>query len=72
MRRDAVVMGNRNHLVCCCRRQCDPDADVRLADEILELTQVGVNRMTVGDQTYRFFRRFTYIAYVGAVIFVPA
>jgi hypothetical protein len=30
------------------------------------MTQVGVNRMTVGDQTYRFFRRFTYIAYVGA------
>jgi hypothetical protein len=43
-----------------------------VADEILELTQVGVNRMTVGDQTYRFFRSFTHIADVGAVIFAPA
>jgi len=34
--------------------------------------QVGVNRMTVGDQTYRFFRSFTHIADVGAVIFAPA
>jgi hypothetical protein len=43
-----------------------------VADEILELTQVGVNRMTVGDQTYRFFRSFTHIADVGAVTFAPA
>jgi exosome complex RNA-binding protein Rrp42 (RNase PH superfamily) len=34
------------------------------ANEILELTQVGVNRMTVGGQTN--------IADVGAVIFAPA
>jgi hypothetical protein len=43
-----------------------------VAYEILELTQVGVNRMTGGDQTYRFFRSFTHIADVGAVIFAPA
>jgi hypothetical protein len=45
---------------------------VAVADEILELTQVGVNRMTLGDQTYRFFRSFTHISDVGAVIFAPA
>jgi hypothetical protein len=27
---------------------------VALADEILELTQAGVNQITIGDQTYRF------------------
>jgi len=43
-----------------------------VADEILELTQVGLNRIAVGDQTYRFFRSFTHIADVGAVIFAPA
>jgi hypothetical protein len=43
-----------------------------VASEILELTHVGVNRLTVGDQTYRFFRSFTHIADVGAVVFVPA
>jgi hypothetical protein len=43
-----------------------------VADEILELTQVGVNRMTVGDQTYRFFRSFTHIADIGTVVFTPA
>ncbi|BAO90307.1 hypothetical protein [Caballeronia cordobensis] len=40
-----------------------------VAEELLELTQVGLNRMTVGDQTYRFFRSFTLISNVGAVIF---
>jgi hypothetical protein len=35
-------------------------------------TQVGVNRITVGDQTYRFFRSFTHIANVGAVVFATA
>lgn len=31
-----------------------------VADEILELTHAGVNRITVGDQTYRFVRSFTH------------
>ncbi len=43
-----------------------------MADEILELTQAGVSRITVGDQTYRFVRSFAHIADVGAVIFAPA
>jgi hypothetical protein len=43
-----------------------------VADEILEFTQAGTNQITVGDQTYRFFRSFTHIADVGAVIFAPA
>jgi hypothetical protein len=42
-----------------------------LADELLALTQAGLNRMTVGDQTYRFFRSFTLVAGVGAVVFAP-
>lgn len=42
-----------------------------VADEILELTQVDANRITIGDQAYRFFRRFTYIADTGAVVFTP-
>lgn len=45
---------------------------VAVADEILELTQAGVNRITIGDQTYRFIRSFTHIADVGAVVFAPA
>jgi hypothetical protein len=43
-----------------------------LADEILELTQAGVNRITIGDQTYRFVRSFTHVGDSGAVIFAPA
>lgn len=43
-----------------------------VADEILELTHAGLNRITLGDQTYRFVRSFTHIADVGAVIFSPA
>jgi hypothetical protein len=42
-----------------------------VADEILKLTQAGVNRIVVGDQTYRFVRSFTHVADVGAVIFRP-
>ncbi|MFM0009142.1 hypothetical protein [Paraburkholderia sediminicola] len=42
-----------------------------VADEILEFTQAGTNQITVGDQTYRFFRNLTHIAEVGAVIFAP-
>ncbi len=44
-------------------------ADV--ADEILELTQAGVNQITVGDQAYRFVRSFTHITDVGAIVFGP-
>ncbi|HEX7931883.1 MAG TPA: hypothetical protein VF573_02235 [Paraburkholderia sp.] len=43
-----------------------------MADQILELTQPGANRITVGDETYRFVRSFTHIADVGAVVFAPA
>jgi hypothetical protein len=43
-----------------------------LADEILELTNSGANQISVGDQTYRFFRSFTHVAEVGAVVFAPA
>ena len=43
-----------------------------VADEILELTQAGVNRIEVGDQVYRFVRSFTHVAGVGAVVFGPA
>jgi len=42
-----------------------------VADEILALTQAGVNRIAVGDQTYRFVRSFTHVANVGAVVFGP-
>jgi hypothetical protein len=42
-----------------------------VAEELLGLTQVGLNRLTVGDQTYRFFRSFTYISDGGAVVFAP-
>jgi hypothetical protein len=43
-----------------------------VADEILEYTNSGANQITVGDQTYRFFRSFTHVANVGAVVFAPA
>jgi hypothetical protein len=43
-----------------------------VADEILELTRAGVNRLEVGDQVYRFVRSFTHVAGVGAVVFGPA
>jgi hypothetical protein len=43
-----------------------------LADEILELTKSGTNQVTVGEIQYRFFRSFTHIAGVGAVVFAPA
>jgi hypothetical protein len=43
-----------------------------LADEILELTYSGANQISVGEQTYRFFRSFTQVADVGAVVFAPA
>jgi hypothetical protein len=43
-----------------------------LADQILELTQAGANRMTIGDQTYRFVRTFMHINDSGAVVIAPA
>jgi hypothetical protein len=43
-----------------------------LADDMLELTKAGANRITIGDQPYRFRRSFTQIADVGAVVFTPA
>jgi hypothetical protein len=42
-----------------------------LADEILETTHAGVNRITIGEQTYQFFRSFTHIEDRGAVVFAP-
>jgi hypothetical protein len=43
-----------------------------LADEILDLTKSGTNQITVGELQYRFFRSFTHIASVGAVVFASA
>ena len=43
-----------------------------VVDEMLDLTRAGLNRITVGDQTYRFIRSFTHIDDVGAVVFTPA
>ena len=43
-----------------------------VADEILELTRAGVNRIELEDQVYRFVRSFTHVAGVGAVVFGPA
>ncbi|CAG4886056.1 hypothetical protein [Paraburkholderia saeva] len=43
-----------------------------VANEILERTQAGVNRIAIGDRTYRFVRSFTHIDNVGAVVFAPA
>jgi len=42
-----------------------------LADEILEVTHAGANRISVGEQTYRFVRSFTHIRGSGAVVFAP-
>jgi hypothetical protein len=41
-------------------------------NEILESTRAGANRLSVGDEEYRFFRSFTQIDNVGAVVFAPA
>ena len=40
-----------------------------VADEILELTRAGVNRLEAEDQVYRFVRSFTHVGGVGAVVF---
>src|SRR5260370_39615359 len=43
-----------------------------LADGMLELTEAGANRITIGDQTYRFIRSFTHITDREAGAFAPA
>jgi hypothetical protein len=43
-----------------------------LANGMLELTEAGANRITIGDQPYRFVRSFTHIVDRGAVVFAPA
>lgn len=77
-----VVMMRRSTDVCAVYigEPADEDNELKghgtiaagVADEILELTHAGLNRITVGGQTYRFVRSFTHIADVGAVIFAPA
>ncbi|SAK53675.1 hypothetical protein AWB79_02046 [Caballeronia hypogeia] len=42
-----------------------------VVDDLLGLTHTGLNRLSVGEQTYRFFRSFTVIDDVGAVVFTP-
>lgn len=39
-----------------------------IVDEILAFTHSGANQVTIGEQTYRFFRSFTHVAKVGAVV----
>lgn len=43
-----------------------------LADEMLALTEPGLNRMTADGQVYRFTRTHRYIADCQAVVFAPA
>lgn len=43
-----------------------------LADEVLTLTEPGMNRITADGQIYRFTRTHRYIADRQAVIFAPA
>lgn len=42
-----------------------------LADEMLALTQLGLNRITADDQQYRFMRSVRYIADRQVVVFTP-
>ncbi|WP_345816005.1 hypothetical protein AAGS40_17300 [Paraburkholderia sp. PREW-6R] len=41
------------------------------ADEMLALTRLGLNRITAGEQQYRFMRSVRYIADRQAVVFTP-
>jgi hypothetical protein len=41
------------------------------ADEMLALTRLGLNRMTAGEQQYRFMRSVRYIADRQVVVFTP-
>ncbi|PCE26124.1 hypothetical protein BWP39_16495 [Paraburkholderia acidicola] len=40
-----------------------------LANEILDATQAGANLIEIGGRTYRFFRSFTHIDEIPAVVF---
>ncbi|MFL9933027.1 hypothetical protein P0D88_28270 [Paraburkholderia sp. RL18-103-BIB-C] len=42
-----------------------------LANEILDATRAGVNVMEIEGRTYRFFRSFTHMDDVAAVVFSP-
>ncbi|CAL8473627.1 hypothetical protein [Caballeronia sp. S22] len=42
-----------------------------LADEIVDLTHAGVNRIEVDGQVYRFIRRFAHISRRAVVVFDP-
>lgn len=42
-----------------------------LANEILNVTQAGMNVMEIEGRTYRFFRSFTHMDEVAAVVFSP-
>lgn len=42
---------------------------IPLANEMLELTQSGLNQMPIGGQAYRFVRTFTQVEDTAAVIF---
>jgi hypothetical protein len=41
------------------------------ADEMLALTQLGLNRITADDQQYRFMRSVRYVADRQVVVFTP-
>ncbi|MFM0598413.1 hypothetical protein [Paraburkholderia dilworthii] len=45
---------------------------IPLANEMLERTRSGVNRMQIGGQVYRFVRTFTQIGDSAAVVFSTA
>ncbi|BCG03002.1 hypothetical protein PPGU19_075700 (plasmid) [Paraburkholderia sp. PGU19] len=51
-------------------RSCGMIEEV-LADEILQLTHVGINHLEIDGQAYRFVRSFAHIARHGAVVFAP-
>lgn len=40
-----------------------------LANEILNVTEAGINRLEIEGKTYRFFRSFTHLDDVAAVVF---
>lgn len=40
-----------------------------LANEILSVTEAGINRIEIEGKTYRFFRSFTHLEEVAAVVF---
>lgn len=40
-----------------------------LANEILNVTEAGMNRVEIEGKTYRFFRSFTHVEEVAAIVF---